>query len=55
MTNEEAFRSRNYYIYEQIEKGRSYASVGREFGVTRERIRQVYLKERRKKENDRDN
>jgi len=35
--------SRNLFIWIEAAKGRTYADIGREYGLSRERIRQIVL------------
>ena len=45
--------TRNEIIYHLYETGEyTYDQIAKLYGVTRERIRQVYLKEKRKRENN---
>ena len=36
---------RNKEIYQKIESGKTYAETAREYGLSRERIRQIYNKQ----------
>lgn len=49
-TDKKARERRSYYIYKMHNAGMTYEKLGEEFGVTRERIRQIYEKEKRKNE-----
>ena len=35
-------RERDLYVYEQRKKGRTFASIGTDLGVTGNRVRQIY-------------
>lgn len=46
------YKSRSEYIAAQLESGKSLKELAKEFGVTRERIRQLYEKELRRREKE---
>lgn len=54
-TDRKARERRRYYIYKMHNAGMTYEKLGEEFGVTRERIRQIYEQEKRKREGVRQN
>ena len=39
---------RNHEIYKLHEKGLSYGVIGKQFGISKERVRQIYLREARR-------
>ena len=49
-TDRKARERRRYYIYKMHNAGMTYEKLGEEFGVTRERIRQIYEQEKRVRE-----
>lgn len=54
-TDRKTRERRAFYIYKMHNAGMTYEKLGEEFGVTRERIRQIYEREKRTRERGRQN